>query len=155
MPDDSIQHPENPYQSSLVQDDVVRHHDAVSETDLSETAKILQQTRPWLLFIGISGLLMTALFVVGLLVSHVSRGGGLAPVGAAELLLLAVFGSLYVMPIVLILRCAQCISRFVALPNMEYLLSTLGALRTFWRLIGAIVLAVMGLYVLLIIWSVL
>jgi hypothetical protein len=155
VPDDSINHPENPYQSSAVQDDVVRHDFVSSDTDLSETAKILRQTRPWVLLIGIFGMLVSALFVVGLLVSSFSGGGGPAPVGVAELLLLIVCGSLYVMPLFMVLRFAHYISRFVAQPNMEHLLSTLGALRTFWRLTGGIVLAVMGLYVLLIMGSVL
>ena len=48
---DSVNYLENPYQSSIVHDDVVRAEYGDAENDLSETAMILHQTRPWVLLL--------------------------------------------------------------------------------------------------------
>jgi hypothetical protein len=148
MQQDSIEHSENPYQSSVVQDDVVRDEYGTSETDLSETAEILRQTRPWLLLIGVFGILMTVVPILVMILSHFFAGGGIGVPGIAELLILVVFGAMFVVPLVLMFRYAQCISRFVAQPNMVNLLSALRPLRTFWRFAGGIVLAIVVLYIL-------
>ncbi len=150
MQEDSIDHSENPYQSSVVQDNVVRAEYGSSQNDLSETAMILHQTRSWVLLVATLGVLMTV-FVFGVIVFGIAASRGVGLPGAAELLIFVIFGFLPAIPLVLMFRYAQRISRFVAQPNMDHLVSTVETLRTFWRCIGGTALAVIALYVLLIV----
>ena len=154
MQEEPIDHFENPYQSSVVQDDVVHAEYGDSANDLSETARILHQTRPWVLLVATFGVLMMVLFIFGMIVSRFASRGGTGLPGAAELMIFILFGLLPAIPLVLMFRYAQRISRFVAQPNMEHLVSTLETLRTFWRFMGGAALAVIALYVLLFIASV-
>ncbi len=103
MQEDSIDHSENPYQSSVVQDDVVRAEYGSSQNDLSETAMILHQTRPWVLLVATLGVLMTV-FVFGVILFRFAAGRGVGLPGVAELLIFVFFGFLPAIPLVLMFR---------------------------------------------------
>jgi hypothetical protein len=118
----------------------------------------LIKTRPWVLFMGIMILLSCALMVMLALVMMLLGGiGGLGDMGAmgamggvaigAFYLLLA---ALYLIPGIHLIRYSSAIKQMSSNPTGAGVEKALKHQLAFWRFVGIITVAIMGLYVVLI-----
>jgi len=118
----------------------------------------LIKTRPWVLFMGIMILLLCALMVmVGLVMMLLGGIGGLGDMGAlgamggvaigAFYLLLA---ALYLIPGVHLLRYSGAIKQMGANPTGALVEKAIRHQLAFWRFVGIVTVAIIGLYVVLI-----
>ncbi|HEX2253111.1 MAG TPA: DUF5362 family protein [Thermoanaerobaculia bacterium] len=119
----------------------------------------LRETRPWVRLVSIVGFVMAALvLVMGVFVTLAGGMGGLlgdagmsGGVGIAVGLLYVVLGVLYVVPSLYLFRYARAIGRLLDGGRGPALEEALGHQRAFWRLVGILVLIVIGLYALILV----
>lgn len=119
----------------------------------SATLEALRGTRPWVMLLGIVGLIGSGLLLVfTLFVAIAGSAGGL---GKPELLAAAVvyllMSLLYVYPSIQLIRFGQAIGRLTAGGAIADLEAALGLQRSFWRYVGVMALVVIALYVVIIV----
>ncbi len=85
--------------------------------DLSGTVDIMRQTRPWVLLLGILGLVGAGLMLVGFLVAAFYAAPGGVNFGITELLVFMLIGLMYTVPAVLMIRYANRITDFLRGPE--------------------------------------
>ena len=140
---------DNPYQSPQPGPDV-----DPQPTAFGRTAMLLRETRPWVRFLGILGLITVAFMLVAglgmLVVSLVgaSQGEGTMAVGPAILICLMyiVMAVLYIFPSVYLLRYASRISTFIDESNVATLDGALEAQKSFWKFVGIMIAIAMAFY---------
>src|SRR5262245_25981125 len=102
----------------------------------SAIAAPLHRTQPWVRFLGIMGFVLAGLM---LLVGLVGGAASYA-IGRTEMLPVMVmyplFGALYVIPSMYLLRYADNIKRFLASTHEQDLAGALEAQRSFWKFAG-------------------
>lgn len=114
----------------------------------------LRQTRPWVLFIGILGIIGAVLMVfvaIGMMAFGLLGQGGGAPgmpagmgVGIGAVYLIMAF--LYIAPSIYLIQYASHIKKLVASPSTASLEQALRAQKSFWRFVGICMLIVVALY---------
>jgi hypothetical protein len=104
----------------------------------------MRQTSPWVTFLSILGFIGAGLMVLGGLVVLVA--GGLGKVPAAFGLVYLLGAALYVAPSIFLWNYGSSIRRLLATSDMMSLSDAIGQQRSFWRLVGIMTAAVMGLY---------
>ncbi len=139
----------NPYETPVVATSKLK-----KKSDGLSPMMALKKTRPWVLFLGILGLLSsfsvfgTALFFY---IGALSAGGmdALLPatIGAGGVILV---GMLYFIPALILVRYGLAIGEYLATPSRETLFKALNAQMSFWRLIGIVTAIVIGLYLIII-----
>ncbi len=111
----------------------------------------LRGTRPWVIFLAIVGFLFSGLLVLGgfgvTLMGFVAPGGGKEPwVIVLAGVFYLVFGALYVLPSVGLLRYGTSIGTLIREPRMERLGAALDRQRWFWKLVGIMTAIMLALY---------
>ncbi len=158
MTDPPQAEPENPYRSPSPFAGDVSYADAAQVS--GETIQALRQTRPWVLFLAILGIVVAALIScgsVGLIFFVVGADDMAEQFPFEPIVMVLVYGFLAVMywvPSILLLRYSSRIGDFLRVPNHDHLNKALFAQRSFWRVIGIIALVGIVLYALLIALSV-
>ena len=134
----------NPYAAPIsnMQAPAVAH--AVVEEFPAVVTEPLRATRPWARFLSILGFISTGLMVVAGLAMMVIANDKLPPWMGAVYLILAV---LYVPPSLFLYRYASAIEVFLSVPSFETLGEALRQQKSFWRLIGIAMAAILLLYV--------
>jgi hypothetical protein len=113
-----------------------------------EIVDLMRQTKPWVTFLGVLGLIGAGLMVLLGLFSMMmggSRSGAMGAMGLAYV----VIAVIYVMPSLHLLRYGSSIGPFLADPTIERLGGALGHQRSFWRFVGIMAIVMMVLYFLL------
>ena len=115
----------------------------------------LKQTRPWVLMMGVICFIFAALCVGGgaifVLLGVIGKAGmpnGASAVGLAMVYVL--MGVFYLFPGMYLMRYARRIRELLIDPTTVALEEALRAQKSFWKFLGISVLAMIGLYVLLI-----
>ena len=110
------------------------------------TTQLLQETRPWVRFLGIIGFVMVGFMIVGAIALLVSS---LAGMGVQGIIMSAVYGLLafvYVYPSMFLLRYASRITEFVSAGTVESLDNALAAQKSFWKFAGVFMAVVLCAY---------
>lgn len=118
----------------------------------------LKQTRPWVLLMGILCFIGAAMtIVIGLVFAVMMAFGGGGPfgvsMGIAAACLYLLMGVLYIFPGVFLVRYANKINTLLSAPSTEALEAALIAQKSFWKFVGISVLALFGLYLVIIVIS--
>ena len=121
---------------------------------MKKRVRLLKQTGPWTLTIGILMFIGSAFMVLAAIgmIAFGSIGGAGMQIGMAVTvgifyLVLAVF---YVVPAVLLVRYSKRISEYVTAPDTAKLNAAIGTQKSFWKFCGIGALVMIGLYVLFI-----
>jgi hypothetical protein len=114
----------------------------------ARTMELLRQTRPWVLFISILGFILAGLMVIGGLgvfaMEMMSGGTGVpAWLGMAYI----AFAAVYLFPSLYLCRYGMRIGSLLARGQVEDLERALESQKSFWRLSGIIVIAVIVVYI--------
>ena len=128
----------NPYRAPATGEDIVGVSDEAASVGVQNA---LQQTRPWVLFIGIISLIVTGLMLFGSLgMAFYGTFATGAPGGGPPFILMGimyfVMGLIYIPPSLFLLRYAKRIREFISAPSPANLESALVAQKSFWRFIG-------------------
>lgn len=107
-----------------------------------QTIEAMRNTRSWVLFIAVLGVIGAGLTVVGALgILVVSREPGGPP---ASLSLVYVVGAVFhLIPAVMLFKYASAISTLVLIPSMHTLDRAVNAQQSYWRTLG--ILIIMGI----------
>ncbi len=116
----------------------------------ASTIDILNQTRPWVQFMGVLGIIATilmAMMVLVLLGAALMDEAGSEVVGAS--IGYGIAACLYGILSLVLLRYASRIAQLSARPTAGQLNEALNAQKTFWRLIGIVTAVILIMWVLL------
>jgi hypothetical protein len=116
----------------------------------------LKQTRPWVLFLAILGLIGAGLAVLGsvAVVAVATLAPGPEQISPALGLIYLVLVPLYVLPSVKLLKYSAAITKLMASGGLEELERALLEQKGFWKLVGIMVIMTIALYIVLIIGAV-
>ena len=119
---------------------------------------LLRQTKPWVRFLAIMGFIVTGLSLVigliagGMVISQSGRRGAASPVeGIVMIVVYILISGVYFFLAYFLNQYANKIGRLVATQREDALEAAIAAQKTFWRLLGIIVIAVLALYLLVIV----
>lgn len=126
---------------------------------------LLRQTKPWvrlfsvLMFIGIGfmtlGVVSWGIIMMGVASSSSSRNGGeFAALGVVGMLIFGGVILLYLFPAIYLGRYASRIAALLQFGRQQDLESALEAQKSFWKFLGVLILCVVGLYLLMMVLSV-
>ena len=134
----------NPYRAPALADSDLPGGDSLQNEGV---VMALQSTRPWVLFLGILGMIGTGLMLLGglgfIFFSLTSgRSGPFMGMGVAYFI-----GSIfYFIPSIFLVRYAKRIREFVIAPSGASLESALATQKSFWKFVGILTLIAMVLY---------
>jgi len=117
---------------------------------------VLVKTRPWVLFLGVLTMIGCGLMVLlGLFMGMVGLGGmgdELGPAGGFTILLVyLLLAFLYFFPGLYLLRYGRAIKEVDRVANGDTIESALKQQLAFWRFVGILTLALMGIYLVIIV----
>lgn len=106
----------------------------------------LQSTRPWVLFLGILGLVGAGLMLLGgfgvIIYGAFAGGGPFVGMGVIYF----IFSLLYIAPSIMLIQYANKIRTFTAAPSAGNLKDALTAQKSFWKFVGVMALIVLVIY---------
>lgn len=144
---------DNPYQASELDEQV--GHAGKADPTLDQAVLILSQTRPWVRLVSVMMFLGSAFMVFGgismVLVTALGQGaigGGISVFLGGIYLAMAVA---YLFPAVFLWKYANRITLFAQQQSTARLADALDSQRLFWKFVGIMILAVMGIYALIIV----
>jgi hypothetical protein len=112
----------------------------------------LRGTRPWVIFLAIVGLLVSGLAVLGGF-GVMAASALTVPKGKTDAMFLVIggvayvlFGAIYVLPSVGLLRYGTAIGVLMREPRMEKLAAALDRQRWFWKAVGIMTAVMIALY---------
>jgi hypothetical protein len=113
-----------------------------------EIVDLMRQTKPWVTFLGVLGLIGAGLMVLFGLFAMM-MGGSRSGVSGAIGIVYVLIAAIYVAPALHLLRYGSSIGPFLADPTIERLGGALGHQRSFWRFVGIMTVVMMAIYFLL------
>lgn len=124
----------------------------------SNVLESLRQTRPWVLFLGVLGIIAAVLLVlvaIGMmafgLIPNAGAAGMPPGMGVGLGIVYLIMAILYIAPSIYLIRYAGHIKTLLASPSTVALEQALQAQKSFWRFVGICMLLVVALYGLLIV----
>lgn len=124
------------------------------------TVRALQETRPWVLFLAILGIIVTALMLLGalsllLMGSFVGAKAGIPAAGLALMAIAYVLLSLlYIYPIIKLMKFCGAIKRLTFSGAAADLDEAMRQQKSFWKFIGILTLVMIIIYLVVIIFGV-
>jgi len=109
----------------------------------------MEQTRPWVLFLGILGFIATGIFALVALAGFVMVFVDNGPMGLMVCLVYGIIGVIYFAGSYYLFVYGQRIGKFLETDRMSELAHALTAQKSFWRLLGILAVLWIGLVVLL------
>lgn len=116
--------------------------------------ELLRQTRPWVQFIGLVLLVVSALVIAVAAVGGVLMVVQQEPAHAIPFVLYLVVALLYLFPGIYLRRYAARLRDALNLRDSGHLEAAMEAQKSFWRLVGVLTAIVVGLYALVIVFAV-
>ena len=116
--------------------------------------ELLRQTRPWVQFIGLVLLVVSALVIAGAAVGGVLMVVQREPAHALQFVLYLVVALVYLFPGIYLRRYAVRLRDALNLRDSGHLEAALEAQKSFWRLVGVLTAIVVGIYALAIVFAV-
>jgi hypothetical protein len=146
--------PTNPYSPPRPQEPYASMpaYEQARQPDVSEMSVVLlRQTRPWVMVMSIFSFLGSALMLFGsaaiFMVGALGRGGQSFP--AALGLIYLPFALLYIYPGIKLWSYGSAIKRLDATRTVAALEDALTQQKSFWKFVGVLALAMVGLYALM------
>jgi hypothetical protein len=133
----------NPYAPPVATAQPLPATPVLSEFPASVTEP-LRATKPWVRFLGIMGFIGTGLMVLVGLVLMVLPMDEKLPRWLG--LVYIFFAAIYIPPSLFLFRYASAIERFLFNPSFDGLGEALTHQKSFWRLVGIVMLAILGIY---------
>jgi hypothetical protein len=121
------------------------------------TIELLRQTRPWVWFLGVLGILGSVLMFCGsgfMFFGAGGVGGGPGNPLAFIAVIYVIMALFYIVPSLMLIRYGQRISNLMAERSTYRLEMAIEAQRSFWRFLGIVIAVMIAIYLVIIVGSI-